>query len=192
MKEEQETSFVIYEGVVVPESALRAAERANRYGSVPGLDDDELADPDELERQIYREEFGPVLALPVRHGTGSFRPELDDSGFAWGAFASVDFERTAPEFDKLRYRIHKLREERRDVLILLSIVRDRMPGRAKYQVLKYLQMGIIDFEHLENDDMRLLARYFLRARRIEEEIRRLEEVHRQRQEQMRQKVFGDV
>ena len=192
MKEEQETSFVIYEGVVVPESALRAAERANRYGSVPGLDDDELADPDELERQIYREEFGPVLALPARSGTGSYRPELDEMGFEWGAFASVDFERAAPEFDKLRHRIHKLREERRDVLILLSIVRDRMPGRATYQVLKYLQMGVIDSDHLESEDMRLLARYFLRACRIEEEIRRLEEVHQQRQEQMRRKLFGDA
>jgi hypothetical protein len=69
-----------------------------------------------------------------------------------------------------------LREELRDVLILLSVVRDRMPGRAKYQVLKYLQMGVIDFDHLEDEDMRTLARYFLRARRIEEEIRRLEEV----------------
>jgi hypothetical protein len=62
MQDEQETSFVIYEGVMAPVSALRAAERVKQYGSVPGLDDDELADPNELERQIYREEFGPMLA----------------------------------------------------------------------------------------------------------------------------------
>jgi hypothetical protein len=191
MKKEQETSFVICEGVVVPESALGAAERPNRYGSVPGLDDEELADPDELERQIHRAEFGPVLALPVRQGAGAFRPELDDSGFAWGAFASVDFERTAPESNKVAYKIHKLREELRDALILLSVVRDRMPGRAKYQLLKYLQMGIIDFEHLEDEDMRILARYHLRARRIEQEIRELEAVRRQREEHMGRTLFGD-
>ena len=32
-------SFVIYEGVVVPESALLRAERKDPYGSVPGLDE---------------------------------------------------------------------------------------------------------------------------------------------------------
>ena len=44
---EEEKGFVIYEGVVVPVSALRRVEKRNLYGSVPGLDNDELADPDE-------------------------------------------------------------------------------------------------------------------------------------------------
>jgi len=36
----------------VPVSALLSVERKNRYGSVPGLDDEELADPAELEREV--------------------------------------------------------------------------------------------------------------------------------------------
>ena len=43
-----EESFIIYEGVVVPESALLNRERKNPYGSVEGLDDEELAEADEL------------------------------------------------------------------------------------------------------------------------------------------------
>ena len=56
----EETDFVIYEGVAVPESELlrRGWERC---GSVPDLDDEELADPSELERQALREEFEPLL-----------------------------------------------------------------------------------------------------------------------------------
>ncbi len=38
--------------------------RPSKYGSVPGLDDEELADPEELERMVEWELWGPVLALP--------------------------------------------------------------------------------------------------------------------------------
>ena len=50
----------------VPVSPLLSEDRKNRYGSVPGLDDEELAEPWELERQVTLQEWGPVLALPVR------------------------------------------------------------------------------------------------------------------------------
>ena len=62
---DNETDLVMDERIEVPESVLLRPDRGNRYGSVPGLDDSELADPDELERQVVRGEFGPVLALPV-------------------------------------------------------------------------------------------------------------------------------
>jgi hypothetical protein len=72
--------------------------RPRPYGSVQDLDDDELADPDELERQVYLEEFGPILALPVRGRKSQFRPSVDETGVVdWGAFGTVDFERTMPQ-----------------------------------------------------------------------------------------------
>ena len=43
-----EESFIIYEGVVLTESVLLKRERKNPYGSVPDLDDEELAEADEL------------------------------------------------------------------------------------------------------------------------------------------------
>jgi len=54
--------------------------KGNRYGSVPGLDDSELADPDELERQVLMQEFGPVLALPIKASRSVIRPEIDENG----------------------------------------------------------------------------------------------------------------
>ena len=174
--ETEETSFVIYEGVVVPESALRRAEKRNLYGSVPGLDEDELAAPDELERQVWREEFGPILALPARGRSSHVQPSIDeDGGLDWGAFGTVDFERSMPEFDTARYKAEKLKERLRDVLIMFSIVTRRLP-RAKFLVLKYLRMGIIELDHITNEDMLALARLHLRARRLQQEIRALKGV----------------
>ena len=49
-----ENEFAEDEVEDVPVSALLHEARRNRYGSVPGLDDEELADPEELERQTYR------------------------------------------------------------------------------------------------------------------------------------------
>ena len=157
----------------VPVSPLLHEERRSRYGSVPGLDDEELADPAELERQVFIQEFGPVLALPLRAKPNPIQPAIDENGGVdWGAFASVDFERTMPAFDKARYKADKLREKLRDVLILFSIVKERLPA-AKYRVLNYLRMGIIELEHIANEDMLELARLHLRAERLRKEIREL-------------------
>ena len=177
-----ETDFIIYEGVVVPESALRRAERGNRYGSVPGLDDEELADPEELERQVYLDEWGPVLQLPWRRA-GGFRRELDEDGVEFGAFATVDFKRTLPEFDKARYKADRLREQLRDTLILMDTAKDRLP-EAKYLVLKYLRMSIIERDHIVSEDMREMARLWLRASRFREEIQELEEAGRRKRERL--------
>ena len=96
---EQEADLIVHEGVVVAGSALLRREAKNRYGSVPGLADEELADPDELERQVYRQMFRPVLELPVEGHHGSIRPTVDQDGrLDFGAFATVDFERERPAY----------------------------------------------------------------------------------------------
>ena len=68
----EETSFVICKDVV-PGPMLRV-EHGNRYGSVAGLEDDELLGPVELERAVYQQEFGPVLTLPVKGKSSGIRP----------------------------------------------------------------------------------------------------------------------
>jgi hypothetical protein len=169
--------------VVVAESALLRRERKNRYGSVPGLDDSELADPNELERQVLRQEFAPVLALPVSGGKCFMRPNIDQDGSVdWGAFGTVDFDRYSGGFDRIRYKADKVREQLANLLILLGIVNERIKTRAKYLVLKYLRMGIIELEHIENNDMRALARLYLRARRMRTEIAELWEASERRRQ----------
>jgi len=59
---------------------------------------------------------------------------------------------------------------------MLSIVMERVPGRSKYVVLKYLRIGLIDFEHIEDTDMRVIAKWSLRVWRIREQISEFEQV----------------
>ena len=159
---------------------MLSLRRSNRYGSVPGLDDEELALPEELERQVFIEEWWPILRLPVRHRKSLIRPTIDEDGHIdWGAFATVDFERYSGGFDKARYKADKLREELRHVLIMMEIISRRLP-KARTLVLRYVERGIIDLGHIESLDMYELARLDLRARRLQDEIRQLRGASRAR------------
>ncbi len=62
-----------------------------------------------------------------------------------------------PEFDKPRYKADRLREQLRDTLIMMDTAKERLP-KAKYLVLKYLRMGVIEREHIVSEDMREMAR----------------------------------
>jgi len=171
-------------GIEVLESVLIRRLRPNKDGSVPGLDDSELADPDELERQVLEREFAPVLALPDKASRSGIRPSTDEGGRVdWGAFGTVDFDRHRQQFDKLRYKADKVAEQRKDVLIMFGIVNERIGAWAKYLVLKYLRMGIIELEHVVDSDMSALARLFLRAERMKKEIAELRETSERRREQ---------
>jgi hypothetical protein len=180
--------FIVYGGIEVPESPLLKVERKNKYGSVPGLDDEELASPAELERQIIWEQWGPVLLLPAPKNEAMFRPELDEDGYVVGAFASADFDRIKPVFDKARYKADKLREEVKNVLLMFGLVRQRLPRKAVAIVLKNLRLGRIKVDDISNVEMWLLGRYFLRVRRLQQEIVRLEE-YSQRQRRKKAEKF---
>lgn len=151
-------------------------ERPDRFGSVPGLEDEELADPEELERMVFLADWGPILALPAGPRTG-FRPSIDELGHIdRGAFGTVDFERLYGKFDKARYKADKLREELRYVIIHLGTLLEHVPGKAKYSVLRYLRMGVIDLEHIQDQAMQSVARWFFRSQRLRREIDELREV----------------
>gem|GEM_PF-6692261 len=84
-----------------------------------------------MSRQRYR--------MPVR-GSKSFRPNLvDNGGVEFNAFATVDFARTMPEFDKVKYKADRLCEERDNVLMTFEMVSRRLP-KARHKVLKCLRM----------------------------------------------------
>jgi hypothetical protein len=144
----------------IPESPILKVLRPSKYGSVPDLDDEELADPDELEEQVYREEFGPILTLPIKAKRGGIRP---------------DFERMYGGFDTARYKADKLFEEVGDVTILLEIVNARIPGKVKYKVLWYVIKGKLELEDIAHEDLRALAGLCLRIVRLKKQIRQLKE-----------------
>jgi len=170
----KETRCMDEEEIEVPPSAALRLDRVSGYGAVEGLDEEELADPVELERQVILKELWPILSLPRKKQYCDILPAVDESGgIDWGAFGSIDFERLKPTFDKARYKADKLREELKDVLIMLSIVNERLPDRKKYLVLKYLKMGWIGIEDIANEEMRSIARWYLRADKLRQQIRAL-------------------
>ena len=177
----------------VPESPVLKVLRPSIYGSVPDLDDDELADPDELEEQIYREEFEPILTLPIKAKRGGIRPDYDESGKVdFGAFATVDFERMYGGFDKAKYKADKLREELRDVVILIEIVNERIPGKAKYKVLGLVRKGKLELEDIVHEDLRALARLFLRALKLRQQISQIKEQSWKRRLAKARACFGEA
>ena len=174
------------ERIEVPESAVVKRQRPDPYGTVPGLDRDELAQPEELERQVFYKEYGPILALPVPKDRSGFRAAIDPvDGTVYGAFGTVDFARCRGKFDRVRYKADKLRERLKDATIMLSIVIQRVPGRAKYGVLRYLKMGVIGMEHIVDQDMRAVAKWYLRVRAIRGQIGELVEARRRREQLLR-------
>jgi len=149
-------------------------ERQAGYGSVPGLDDNELAGPAELERQVTIDLWGPILALPVRRRRTGIRAVIDEFGHLdWGPFGTADFERLHGSFDKAMYKADKLKDQLRWTIIMHEMFMERIPGRAKYMVLKHLHMGTIELDHIESHDMYLAAQWALRALRLRREISQL-------------------
>jgi hypothetical protein len=178
----EQKSLVLDRNVVVPESSLLRRERKDRYGCVLGLDDSELADPVELERQVLRQEFAPVLALPAMGVRRSL--DFDQEGcIDFGVCGTVKFNRTMPIFDKARYMADKVKEKIKDLVIRFSIVNAGINGKDKYRVLKQVNKGIIAPEHINNTSMKSLARLFLRIQRLRRKLSQLCEAGLKRQQQ---------
>lgn len=189
---EHETQIETYKSIVVPESVV-LNRGWNKYGSVPGLDDEELAAPWELERNIMLEEWGPVLALPGRSKENSIQPVIDeDGGVDWGAFGTVDFDRRKPKFDNEQYRADRLREERKGVLIALSVVAYRVPGQAKWSVLNLVHNGVIGLDDIRDEGVREMVRLYLRAERLRKEAAELEEKRQERKRRAAERMFGPL
>ena len=175
------TTCTTYEDIVVPESALSRVEHDTDYGSVPGLEDEELADPDELERQVFIAEWGPILALPCKGFNGAIRPAIDEFGHLdWGAFGTVDFLRLRPPFDKARYKADKLQEQLRDDMFMLDLVRERVSPQARGWVRRLALDTNVDLDSIDNPQEQAYAKWLRRIRRLSDEIRELREFSRRR------------
>ena len=167
----------------MPESVLCRLEGEDECGGAVGLDDRELADLEELERQVFKKYWGQMLTLAVKRRRPSIRPTIDEDGKRdWGAFGTVDFERWGGGFRRAHQKVERLRERLRDRLILVDIVKERLSGKAKYLVLKYLRMGIAGLEHVVNEDMRGLAELELEVCRLRKRIGDVQESNRQKRQ----------
>ena len=144
--------------------------REEGYGSVPDLEDSELADPGEIMRIIALEQWGPILELPVRMAGSFIRPTVDERGnLDWGAFGTVDFDNMFP-FNKSRYIVDQLKEELRNVLIAFDVLKDHLSVDDRLEVIRHVDMGK-DIDLIENWDKWFLAKRYLQAKRIRRQIR---------------------
>jgi len=157
----------------IPVTAAVTPLKPHSYGTIDGLDIDELADPEELERQVYREMMGTILRLPYKFNWSGPKPEIDENGdVEWGAFGSIDFLRDRPAFlNKARYKRDCLKEQLKDQIILIDMIKSRLKGKPYALVLKYLDMGIIDMDHIEDFWMRRLVMRYYRAKKLKDDIR---------------------
>jgi hypothetical protein len=175
--------FWIEDGAEVAPPAWQ--QLRNKYGSVEGLEDDELASPAELERAYCQELWGAILLIPCRK---SYSPAWDVSASAdYNAFASVDFDRMRPEFDKARYVREKLWEQVKDLVIMMKIVSERIKDIRKYKVLRLVGKGVLDANDIQHWDLWQLAIMYRRALSIRKEIDRLAEYSRKKKQQDHEK-----
>ena len=152
---DQETSFIVYDGIVVVESALLKRKRSNKYESVEGLPDEELVDPHEIERMYLMEELRPILQLPVRGRKCPIKPSLDEDGRVdWGAFGTADFDEYRPDIDKPLYKANILAEERRSRIFIIGMLKDRIKRTGDYnaarRALKHVLNGIIEVDDIKD------------------------------------------
>ena len=188
-----EEMFFMENGVEVAAPVLLKVERPDRYGRVEGLPDEELADPDEIERCVLRAEFEPVFLLPKPKLKKWYSPAWDThTDVDFNAFASVDFERLRPEFDKARYKADKLKEQLKDVLIIFAILNERVQKMVKYKLLKLVRIGRIEADQIKDWDMWQLAKYYMRALKLCEEIRRLRKYSRDCRQEKLQEMFDSL
>ena len=178
------------DGVVVPESPLLRREKANKYGSVPGLPDEELADPEELERQAFIEDWRLILQLPMP-ARSPIKPNIDEYfGVDWGAFATVDFERTMVGFDKARYGIERCKEELKNAFEVMEMIQRQLPRRGVREVLEYVRNDVLDIGEISDMNMYMVAVYDRRTRELLREIVRLRKARTKRREQEFAELFG--
>jgi len=153
----------------LPVSGVVRVQRRTGYGTVADLDDEAPADIGELQRIIAYEMYGPVIALPGRGGRLGHVVLGTDGEVDWEAIGPAGGRRRRAQ-PALAGRAGELRAELARVVGVIGLVKERVPGTAKYLVRKYVRMGILDAEHVTNHDLRELVKLEARARQLREQL----------------------
>lgn len=152
----------------LPVTSSVKVQRQRGYGSIPDLDDEAPADINELQRMVAWQQYEPLLILPGRHRRGYIA--LDTSGEVdWDAIGPAG-RRRQPERRDRSERTEQLRTELIHVLSLIATASERVPGNAKYLVLKHVRMGILHADHVTDASLREVIRLQARAERLRQEL----------------------
>ena len=72
-------------------------------------------------------------------------------------------------------------QQLKDLIIGVQIQADRVPGREKFGVLKRVRMGLLDADSIQDGELWLLARSWLRVVSTQRLIKELDAASEQRQ-----------
>lgn len=143
--------------------------RNTGYGTVPDLDDEEPADIAELQRMTAWTMYGPLFELAGRRGRLAY-PVLDENGEVdWDRVGAAGVHRRRRS-SQPQGRAAQLRTELARVVGLIGILTERVPGTAKYLVLKYARMGILQPDHVTQPDLRAIIQLEAQTRRLQEAL----------------------
>ena len=87
--------------------------------------------------------------------------------------------RYKPKFNPLTRIMKELEEQRKDLLIMIDIMRERMKDKVNYKVINYVLKGIVDVDEIYDWDTWQLAKLSLRAVRFKKRIKKLREKRRE-------------
>lgn len=167
-------TYEIEGGIEVPPPAIVKRERPDRYGSVPGLDDSELANPHKLLQKVYYEMWKPILDLPKAVNDGRPRPTMDEQGnLDWGAFGTHDFEQLYENFDWRRSRREELQGELQHTQLMRELVMERVNPSLAWRIIRLVRQGVLDLDHITDENMRAVAKWDLRVQRARGELQSL-------------------
>lgn len=145
--------------------------RQRGYGTIADLDDEAPADVHELQRLIAWRDYEPILSLRGRNGRAGNIALTPDGEIDWGRISPITASRRRLKPIAVRRGdVSELRERLASTVRMANLLRARVPGTAKYLVLKYVQMGIVPIEEITNKDMRVLAQLDAKMRRLTQRI----------------------
>lgn len=152
----------------LPVSPTVRVERTGGYGTVADLEEEEPIDAGELARMVAWQLYEPVLRLPGRGRYG--RSAIDENGEIDWSRCGAARGRRVPASRHDHAQAWPARAQLKATLAEIGEMDRRIPGNAKYLVLKYLEMGILQEGHILNQDLLAMARLKKRAERLQSAI----------------------
>ena len=172
MRHTKQSRYERYNGVLVPSPASLKIERKNKYGSVEGLDDSEVIDPMELERQVILNEFKSIFFIPLQRQNEGIRNVMWNSeDFLKSVLDPICIKK--PQIEKSN--LDKLRDKLRFTSNMINNMYNTQPDRKKRITLKYLLMGWISPKDIIDRNLKTCAEWCLRSIQLQKEIKQLEQ-----------------
>ena len=143
-------------------------------------DDEDAVSGSEIKRLLYERDWGPILRLPATE-SDFFSGRQWEDGVDVSAFNTYDFWRQhGLNLRRYNAAMAWAMFEKRNVLITLSMVLERLPKVEAYRVLSYVKRGVILESMVVGSDMQAAVRRYRQLLRVKDKIAGIAEARRRR------------